>query len=35
MGKLFFLSLSEGINHQASCLEAAKKRLAAARIHGQ
>ncbi|EIK65745.1 hypothetical protein PflQ8_0107 [Pseudomonas fluorescens Q8r1-96] len=35
MGKLFFLSLSEGVNHQASCLEAAKKRLAAARIHGQ
>lgn len=35
MGKLLFLSLSEGVNHQASCLESAEKRLAAARINCQ
>ncbi|SSB95922.1 hypothetical protein SAMN04488697_103529 [Pseudomonas sp. 43mfcvi1.1] len=35
MGKLLFLSLPKGINHQASCLEATKKRLAVARIHCQ
>ena len=35
MGKLLLLSLSEGVNHQAPCLESAEKRLAVVRIHCQ